>query len=91
MLETLRKALGGKEATKPVETLEIKLDTAEIQAAIQAAVDGVKAEFDEYKQTADAAMADAAAKITGLQGELAEMAVKLTEAKPRSTLLTKKL
>lgn len=80
MLETLRKALGGKEAVKPVETLEIKLDTAEIQAAIQAAVTEVKAEFDTYKQTADAAMAEAAEKLNTLQAELAEMAGKLTEA-----------
>ena len=81
MLEALRKALGSKEAAaKPVETLEVKLDTAEIQAAIQAAVDGVKVEFDAYKQSADAAMAEAAERVTALQAELAEMAGKLSEA-----------
>lgn len=79
MLETLRKALGGKEATKPDQT-EVKLTTEDVTAAVQAAVAELNGKFDEYKQTADAAMAEAAEKITGLQGELAAMAGKLTEA-----------
>lgn len=79
MLETLRKALGGKEATKPDQT-EVKLTAEDVTAAVQAAVAELNGKFDEYKQTADAAMAEAAEKITGLQGELAAMAGKLTEA-----------
>lgn len=79
MLEKLRKALGG-EPTKPAETLEVKLDTAEIQVAIEAAVNEVRVEFDAYKQSADAAMAEAADKVTALQAELAEMAGKLAAA-----------
>lgn len=72
MLDKLKKALGGKEAAKPVEQLEVKLDTTEVQAAIDAAVATVSAEFGEFKTSAEAAMLEAAEKITSLEAALAE-------------------
>lgn len=83
MLKELQKALGMKqtekqaEAGKPVETLEVKLDTAEIQAAIQAAVDEAKAEFEDFKQTAETLHAEDEATIAELKAKLEEASATL--------------
>lgn len=77
MLDALKKALGHKTVEA---TMEVKLTAEDVMAAVQAAVAELKVEFDTYKTTADAAMAEAAEKVTGLQAELADMAAKLAEA-----------
>lgn len=68
MLKELQKALGMKPAEKQVttETLELKLDTSDIQAT----VDAMKAEFDEFKQTAEALLAESEAKTKSLTEQL---------------------
>jgi hypothetical protein len=81
MLETLRKALGGKEAAKQPEQTEVKqLSAEDVTVAVQAAVAELQGQFDEFKQNAEAAMAEAAEKITGLQAELTEAKAALDAA-----------
>lgn len=73
MLKSLQKVLS---KTEP----EVKLSAEDIQAAVAQALEGVKAEFEEFKQTAEALLAASEEKVAGLQAELADLAGKLAEA-----------
>jgi hypothetical protein len=75
MLKQLQKALGMQaeklpDAKTPNESLEIQVDTTEVQAAIQAAVDEVRAEFEDFKQTAETLHAHDEATIAELTKQL---------------------
>lgn len=81
MLDALKKALGSKEAAKP--TLEVKFSDeqmAAIQADIAAAVAVARAEFEDYKQTAEAMVAAAEEQVATLTAQLAEANEKLGAA-----------
>lgn len=90
MLKQLQKALGmgdktaeaqeKVEPTASTETLEVRLNTEEIQAAIDAAVAELRAEFDSYKETAEAMVAQAEEQAASLSAQLAEANAKLNAA-----------
>lgn len=79
MLKELQKALGitpKVEATAP--TLEVKISAEDVQAAIAVAVESLRAEFDEYKQTAEAMVAAADEQVALLKAEIETLGQALT-------------
>lgn len=81
MLKELQKALGlGKQEAKPEaaadsQELTLVVDTS----AVQAELDGLRAEFESFKETAEAMVAQAEEAVANLTAQLAEANAALAE------------
>lgn len=88
MLKELQKALGIKPKAEEGAGLVVKLNTEDIQAAIDAAIAELRVEFDAFKQTAEELAAHEQEVIAAMAAELDATKAALVEAQAALTAAT---